>query len=525
MSESWARRLYTLAWWTLLPVMFGYLLWRSRRQPAYRGHWGERLGRTPAGTRSGKESGTRSGAESGTGSGGRPNTSGLRPIWIHAVSVGETRAALPLIEALADRDPQRPILLTHTTPTGRETGAELARRLPGRIAQCYLPYDLPFAVRGFLRRWQPACGLMIETEVWPNLMFEVERERVPVALVNGRLSERSLVRGQRQRALITPALRRLARIGVQTVDDAARLERLGRPADAVCGNLKYDIAPPSDLIERGRHWRSLIGARPVIVAASTRDGEESLLLAAWRAQQPESAVEAPSAARHEAPPAKRHQAAPAKRHEVPSTARREGQSPPTPEKPATAGRESWARCDPLLIVVPRHPQRFDDVDRVIVDVVGSDRAARRAAFDRDDARAVLARSAIVLGDSMGEMPAWYALADVAIIGGSLLPFGAQNLIEANAVGCPVVIGPSTFNFAQAAAASIAAGAAESVPDAAAAIAVARAIVGDQARRERMAAAALAFTRAHRGATERTLALIEPLLPARPAGASSRVATG
>ncbi|MET0507901.1 MAG: 3-deoxy-D-manno-octulosonic acid transferase [Burkholderiaceae bacterium] len=509
MSESWARRLYTLAWWTLLPVMFGYLLWRSRRQPAYRGHWGERLGWMPAGTRSGTESGTESG--------GRPSASGLRPIWIHAVSVGETRAALPLIEALADRDPQRPILLTHTTPTGRETGAELARRLPGRIVQCYLPYDLPFAVRGFLRRWQPACGLMIETEVWPNLMFEVERERVPVALVNGRLSERSLVRGQRQRALITPALRRLARIGVQTVDDAARLERLGRPADAVCGNLKYDIAPPSDLIERGRHWRSLIGARPVIVAASTRDGEESLLLAAWRAQQPELAVEAPSAKRHEAPPAKRH--------EVPSTARREGQSSPTREAQATAGRESWARGDPLLIVVPRHPQRFDDVDRVIVDVVGSDRAARRAAFDRDDARAVLARSAIVLGDSMGEMPAWYALADVAIVGGSLLPFGAQNLIEANAVGCPVVIGPSTFNFAQAAAASIAAGAAESVPDAAAAIAVARAIVGDPARRERMAAAALAFTRAHRGATEGTLALIEPLLPARPADASSRIATG
>jgi 3-deoxy-D-manno-octulosonic-acid transferase len=314
--------------------------------------------------------------------------------------------------------------------------------------------------------------------------------------------------------LITPALRRLARIGVQTVDDATRLERLGRPADAVCGNLKYDIAPPSELIERGRHWRSLIGARPVIVAASTRDGEEPLLLAAWQAQQSLAGAGAPSTTPYQGSRSTTPDEAP---WQAPTTASPE-HPPPVHDGRSTAPAES-RRCDPLLIVVPRHPQRFDDVGRAIVATVGSDRTARRAALDRDDARDVIARSAIVLGDSMGEMAAWYTVADVAIIGGSLLPFGAQNLIEANAVGCPVVIGPSTFNFAQAAAASIAAGAAASVPDAAAAIAAARAIVGDPARRERMAAAAVAFTRAHRGATERTLALIEPLLPSRPARGS------
>ncbi len=459
-SGELARRLYSLAWCGLLPLAFGYLLWRGIRQPAYRAHWAERLGLA-----------------------GAP-PAGLVPpplVWIHAVSVGETRAAMPLLEALAARDPQQGFLLTHATPTGRETGAELAKRLPGRIVQCYLPYDLPGAVARFLDRWRPACGLLIETEVWPNLAAVCARRQLPLALVNGRLSARSLARGQRQARLIVPALRRLSAIVVQTADDAARLEVLGRPADAVCGNLKYDITPSPGLIAQGRQWRRRFGERPVVLAASTREGEEDLLIAAWRDRLAAG-----------------------------------------PLTPVTADRR------PLLIVVPRHPQRFEAVADRLVAGFGAAALARRA--DLDGARPALAGDTVapalasdasepalvgvdvLLGDSMGEMPAWYAAADVAIIGGSLLPFGAQNLIEANAVGCPVVLGPSTFNFAQAAEASVQAGAAVQVADADRAVAAALDIAGDRSTRERMATAAVHFTTAHRGATQRTLLAIDGLLP-------------
>ena len=463
-----------------MPLAFGYLLWRSVRQPAYRAHWAERLGLA------------------GAPPPGLVPTSGLvpRPIWIHAVSVGETRAAMPLIEALAARDPGQGFLLTHATPTGREAGADLARRLPGRIAQSYLPYDVPGAIGRFLDRWQPACGLLIETEVWPNLAAVCARRQVALALVNGRLSARSLARGQRQARLIVPALRRLAAVVVQTADDAARLERLGRRADAICGNLKYDIAPSAALVERGRRWRRRFGERPVVLAASTREGEEDLIIAAWRAR---------TSARVSS----------------------DGASPSS---------SSSLSPRPLLIVVPRHPQRFEAVADRLVAGFGATALARRAdlggGIDQGDTGiedieggtgdagkagpgdvSALAGIDVLLGDSMGEMPAWYAAADVAIIGGSLLPFGAQNLIEANAVGCPVVLGPSTYNFAQAAEASVEAGAALQVADADGAVDAALAIVRDPVERERMAEAARGFTAAHRGATRRTLEAIEPLLPA------------
>ena len=448
-----------------MPLAFGYLLWRSVRQPAYRAHWAERLGLA------------------GAPPPGLVPTSGLvpRPIWIHAVSVGETRAAMPLIEALTARDPGQGFLLTHATPTGREAGADLARRLPGRIAQSYLPYDVPGAIGRFLDRWQPACGLLIETEVWPNLAAVCARRQVALALVNGRLSARSLARGRRQARLIVPALRRLAAVVVQTADDAARLEQLGRRADAICGNLKYDIAPPAALVERGRRWRQYFGERPVVLAASTREGEEDLIIAAWRARMAGQLAS-------------------------------DGGSPSSLSASASASA-SASQSRPLLIVVPRHPQRFEAVADRLVAGFGAAAVARRADLDGDGDTGAFAAVDVLLGDSMGEMPAWYAAADVAIIGGSLLPFGAQNLIEANAVGCPVVLGPSTYNFAQAAEASVAAGAALQVADADGAIDAALAIARDPVERERMAEAARGFTAAHRGATRRTLEAIEPLLPA------------
>lgn len=429
------RHLYSLGWFLAVPFALAYLVYRSLRQPDYRRHWAERFGLAP------------------------PAPPGPGPIWVHAVSVGETAAAAPLLRELARRHPDRPLLLTHATPTGRATGAELFRALGPRLRQCYLPYDLPPAVDRFLARQRPACGLVMETEVWPNLMQAARRRGVPMAAVNARLSPRSLARGQRYRALIGPAIAAFDIVVAQTAADSQRMGRLGREADAVSGNLKFDQPVAPDAREVGARWRRLLGDRRVVVAASTRDGEEALLLDAWREQLA-----------------------------------------------ADGGRT-------LLVIVPRHPNRFEAVAALMAQALAAAapdaRLMRRADLDSPADR--LGRAPLLLGDSMGEMQRWYALADVVVMGGSLLPFGSQNLIEANALGCPVVLGPSTFNFEQAAAEAIAAGAAVQVPDAPSALRAALRIAGDPAERARRAAAAVAFTEAHRGATARTLAALEEWL--------------
>jgi 3-deoxy-D-manno-octulosonic-acid transferase len=423
------RLLYSLGWLLATPLVLAYLLWRARRQPAYRAHWGERFGWFA------------------------PRTDDAPLIWIHAVSVGETRAAQPLVRALALAHPEARILLTCMTPTGRETARELyAGALGERFAQAYLPYDGYGGPRRFLRAWRPSLGLLMETELWPNLMVAAERADVPVALVSARLSERSLARGLRQRSLVVPAARRLSAVLAQSPADADRIALLGRPVDAVTGNLKFDNAPDPRLLALGRGWRERIG-RPVIVAASTRDGEEALLFDAWRRLAPRG-----------------------------------------------PGR-------PLLAIVPRHPQRFDEVARTL----GADGTvlARRAALD--DAAFDGSAVDVLLGDSMGEMDAWYGLAHCAVIGGSLMPFGSQNLIEACAAGCPVIVGPSTFNFAEAAEQAIAAGAALRVADAHAAIATALRLLADDRSAAAMGEAGARFAETHRGATRRTLDGLAPML--------------
>ena len=413
--------LYSLGWLLVSPLVVVYLLWRSIRQPDYRRHWGERAGLHPRRTDRGPL------------------------IWLHAVSVGETRAAQPLVRALADAHPEARLLVTCMTPTGRRTAHELYGPMLGeRFVQAYLPYDHPWAQRRFLRAWRPAFGVLIETELWPALLAQARRERVPVALVNARLSERSLARGLRQRRLVLPAARGLACVLAQSDADAARIARLGRPADAVTGNLKFDTAPRAPMLALGRGWRARLG-RPVVLCASTRDGEEALLRDAWRAR---------------------------------------------------GARTGGA----LLAIVPRHPQRFETVAREAL--AAGWRVARRAAledaaFDGRDAD-------LLLGDSMGELDAWYALASCAVIGGSLLPFGSQNLIEGCAAGCPMIVGPSTFNFEEAAARAVEAGAARRVADAAAAVEAALALLAAPDLAERMGRAGLAFAAEHRGATERTL---------------------
>jgi 3-deoxy-D-manno-octulosonic-acid transferase len=417
------RALYSALTHLALPALPLRLWWRGRREPGYREHIGERFGRY----------------------GDAPRTAG-EVLWIHAVSLGETRAAAPLVARLARERPHATILLTHMTATGREAG----RTLYGdRVVQAWLPYDVPFAVAAFLARFAPRAGFLMETELWPNLMAACARAGIPVFLVNARLSARSL-RGYRSVPSLTePMFASLAGVAAQTAADAARLAAVGARDVAVTGNLKFDAEVPPAALALAHSLRERFGAaRPVFVAASTREGEEALLLDAI--------------ARGRLPPAT------------------------------------------LTVVVPRHPQRFDAVASLLRE--------RGLDFVRRSGDApVTATTSVVLGDSLGELSAYYAAADVAFVGGSLLPLGGQNLIEAIAVGTPTLVGPHTFNFAEAANAAVAAGAALRVADADALVVEVAALLADRARRERMRAAALAFHAAHRGAAERLWQWLAPRL--------------
>ncbi len=426
-----ARAAYTAFVFFAAPFAGLYLLWRSRRQPEYRSHWSERFGFA------------------------RYAFDNERPvIWIHAVSLGETRAAEPLIDALAKRYPQHCFLLTHMTPTGRAAGADIAARWPARVMQTYLPYDLPYAVRRFLRAFRPALGISVDTETWPNLLAIANEQRVPMALVNARLSKRSYALSRRYSKLMRETAGRFALVLTQTAADAARIRDVGAPNVEVIGNLKFDFAPDEALIARGRTWRRALGERPVWLFASTREGEEAMILSALPAQR-----------------------------------------------------------NATVIIVPRHPQRFDEVARAI--------EARGILFQRRSKESDKESGSdpdLFLGDSLGEMAMYYAAADVAFIGGSLANLGGQNLIEACAVGTPVIVGPYTFNFEQATCDAIAAGAAVRVANAGEAIETMASITRDQARRQRMSEAALRFAVAHRGATARTIERLAPFIEAAPVAA-------
>ena len=429
-----ARLLYTVLFYLAQPLVWLRLLWRGRRQPEYRQHIGERYGFHR-----------------------QRSTAPL--VWLHAVSVGETRAAEPLIAALLARYPQHALLLTHMTPTGRDVGRLYVDRYPGRILQAYLPYDLPDAARRFLRHFRPEIGLFMETELWPNLIAAAHAASVPTALVNGRLSAKSQRGYQRLARLIRPALQRLDLVAAQTAADASRLAAVGARTPQITGNLKFDVTPEPAKLAQGANWRAEIGARPVWLAASTRDGEEALVLDAL------AHVDVPKL---------------------------------------------------LLILVPRHPQRFDEV---AAQVEARGLRLRR----RGEGELPTADTQVWLGDSMGEMAAYYAASDLALIGGSLLPFGGQNLIEAAACGCPVVVGPHTFNFAQAADDAVACGAAQRIGNIEElATAVGHLLATPEARID-MKEKAIAFSQSHQGATARTMALLEPLLSAQRQDATAAAA--
>ncbi|RQS70149.1 3-deoxy-D-manno-octulosonic acid transferase [Burkholderia sp. Bp8963] len=431
------RAIYRALWWLIAPIAVVRLFVRSRKERGYREHVGERFGYGP----------------------GRASDDRAPLIWVHAVSVGETRAAQPLIDALMKARPDARILLTHMTPSGRATGEQI---FGDRVLRSYLPYDMPGAVRRFLRAWQPTLGLVMETEVWPTLIDECRRADVPLVLTNARMSARSFRRAAKFGAAARDVFGGFSRVLAQSPADAERLTSLGARNVAVLGNLKFDMTTPPELAARGHAWRDAIGARPVWVAASTRENEEALVLQAF------AAVTTPGA---------------------------------------------------LLILVPRHPQRFAEVE-ALVERNGF-KCVRRSAWAADAAALAAGRPAapplpsdvtVLLGDSMGELGAYYAAADVAFIGGSLLPLGGQNLIEACAVGVPVLIGPHVFNFTQATADAVAAGAALQVEDPLDLAHVLDALLADNARRIAMGAAGAAFAARHRGATARTVDVLAALLP-------------
>jgi 3-deoxy-D-manno-octulosonic-acid transferase len=417
LPERFVLGIYGAALTLLQPLYLLRLWWRGRHEPLYREALGERFGHHD----------------------GAASTGWL---WVHAVSLGETRAAAALIEALRARRPGWPLLLTHSTATGREAGRELLR---DGDRQAWLPFDAPGPVRRFMRRYRPRVGVLMETEIWPQLLHAARRAGVPTVLANARLSEKSRRRGERLSALLHPAVQAITLTLAQTGADAQRLRSAGAADVQVCGNLKYDMTPDAALIERGRTWRLRV-ARPVLLFAVTREGEEAALLDAWQ------------------------------RHPWPADALR-----------------------PLLLVVPRHPQRFDEVAALLREA--GLQLARRSTWNDEPPADALAADAW-LGDSMREMALYYGLGEVALLGGSFAPLGGQNLIEAAACGCPVIAGPHTFNFSEAAELAIAAGAAQRAADIGDGLAQALALLAEAPRREQASRRGLAFSAEHRGAAAR-----------------------
>ncbi len=422
------RALYTLLFHLALPLILLRLLWRARRAPAYKQRLGERFAI------------------------GLPS---LVPggIWVHAVSVGESIAAAPMVRELMARHPGLPITITCMTPTG----SERIRALFGeRVQHCYLPYDLPWAAARFLDRARPVLAVVMETELWPNHIHQCARRGIPVALANARLSERSARGYARFARLTAPMLAELNLIAVQTAAEAERFRQLGaRPESVeVTGSIKFDLHIDPALPARAAQLREEWGAtsRPVWIAASTHAGEDEIILAA-------------------------HQLLLA------------------------------ARPDALLILVPRHPERFSSVFEL----------CRREGFStvrRSLGEPVVARAQVLLGDTMGELLFLFALADIAFVGGSLVPSGGHNLLEPAALGKPVLSGPHLFNFLDIAAQLRDAGALREVADAPAVAAAVASFWNDPVLVSEARTAGLAVLQNNQGALARLLDGLDKLIERR-----------
>ena len=429
---------YQLLWHLLLPFAFFRLAWRTRHSSEYLSHFSERLGFAD----------------------GKTTTQGS--VWIHAVSVGETRAAQPLVEAYLARG--ETILLTHMTLNGRRTGAALFERAiaTGQLHQVYLPYDLCWSVANFIRTFKPKFGLFMETEAWPTIVFYCADIGLPLFLVNARLSERSARRINRFGNAGRSLFQAFSGILAQTQLDADRYRSLGVKKVKIVGNLKFDVPLDPNLVLQGQFWKQDLHGkqRLMVCAASTRDGEEVIILKAW--------------------------------------------------KDLLLG--NTFEIAPLLCIVPRHPERFSEVANQIQDA-GLKFRCRTEWIETPKSDAGVD---VILGDSMGEMPMYYSAADLVVMGGSLLPFGGQNLIEACAAGCPVLLGEHTYNFQQAALDAIEMGAAKRIQGE---LILSEPIVLMEALKElllntaelaKMSSAAKSYALEHQGATQKIMAALEDI---------------
>lgn len=419
------RTLYTALFYLALPLIALRLFLRGRKAPAYRQRIAERFAfKLPP----------------------------LKPggIWVHAVSVGESIAAAPLVRALRERHPELPITVTCMTPTG----SERIRALFGdQVQHCYLPYDLPWAAARFLDLLQPRLAVIMETELWPNHIHQCAKRGIPTVLANARLSAKSARGYARFAGLTRPMLAEMSWIAAQTEAEAERFRQLGaRPACvSVTGSIKFDLTIDPELPVRAKALRASWGAsgRPVWIAASTHAGEDEIVLAAHR-------------------------------------------------------RLLAEHPDALLILVPRHPERFDSVHLLC-------RCEGFATVRRSSGQPVAAEDQVLLGDTMGELLFLYALADVAFVGGSLVPNGGHNLLEPAALGLPVLSGPHLFNFLEIAARLREAGALLDVEDGESLAGALSHALADEDMRLRMGQAALAALKANQGALERLLAGVRRLL--------------
>lgn len=420
-----SHTLYNLLVWAAQPLLRRKLARRAVAEPGYAVAVPERFGHYT-----------------------QPAEQASELVWVHAVSLGESRAAGVLLEALREALPGQRFLLTHGTATGRAEGARL---LQAGDVQVWQPWDTPAAVQAFLRHFRPRICLLMETEVWPNWVVHSARAGVPLALVNARMSDKSMRAALRWARLMRPTYAALGAVWAQTEADAQRLRQLGARVQAITGNLKFDARPDPAQVAQGRQWRAGVPA-PVCLLASSREGEEAQWLRAW-------------------------------------------------QQHAQTRRVQW-------LIVPRHPQRVDDVESLLRGAGLT--VSRRSAWGQDGPPMTDAPQ-VWLGDTLGEMALYYSLADVALLGGSFEPLGGQNLIEAAACACPVIMGPHTFNFLEVAHQAEQAGAAQRAPDMDSAVQEACRLVMHPEVRQTRAAAAEAFSQAHQGTARRVAGLVKTLL--------------
>lgn len=376
--HPWARRVYAAVLYLLIPLLPIYLLLRARKQSEYRQHWAERFACY-----------------------GAPRIAAQpRRIWLHAVSLGETRATQPLVDALFAQHQDVHIILTCHTPTGRAAGQELFQRYlsDGRMTQVYVPYDLNPLLNRFFKTFAPTDVWVMETEVWPSMIAQCVARGIPISLINGRLSDKTLRQTQKWPKLMGNAYAGFTHVCAQTETDAQRYRQIG-VADAqlaVTGNLKFDMRIPTEQVTQGERIKALLADQRIVMLASSRDGEEALWVAAVQAYE--------------------------QMH------------------PQAASHVQWW-------IVPRHPQRFGEVAQLLQSTGKT--VVRKSEWQQLPAETqakTLQNADIVLGDTMGEMFGYYAIADVVLMGGTWLPYGGQNFLEPLVLGKPVIVGESLYNF-------------------------------------------------------------------------------